>query len=261
MTCPCDLQRLEAKWINEMNEPCLCQGESNYTDKEVSEAEVIFAAERLRGNVSMFSESDAAVEAALRRVVKVEKEGQRPVAVFSSITVRFVPILSRVLSEIGLTVRYSTEEVFYSLTLDRHSIDESKLKEFSSEGIERLNANDIPLVVSHWKYAKNQIADKYVGYILENHPQACIRNDKGELEAWVLVHMDWNLGILHTVDAARKRGHAKRLVAHVAKELAKKEFTPLAYAANDNAPSLAVFSSLGFDMVSDVEVCWIIATY
>jgi len=231
-----------------------------YADKEVAEAEVFFAVERMRGNVSMFAESAAALEAALLRV-EVDKNGSRPFAIFSSVETRFVPLITKTYERLGIRLRFSTEEIFYTLTLNPTTIAESKVKEFSPDGVSPLTVADIPLLLSYWKYAKNMAnPEAYARHIIEKHPAGGIRNGNGELEAWALVHMDWNLGMLHTIDTARKRGHAKRLVAHVAKEMAAGGYTPLSYVTNDNAPSLAVFTAVGFQS-DPVQVVWVIGVF
>jgi len=127
--------------------------------------------------------------------------------------------------------------------------------------VDPLTVADAPVILSHWKYAKNNpSAASYIDYLIKNHPSGAIRNEKGELEAWVLVHLDWSVGMLHTIEACRGRGHGKRIVMHIARELIARGFAPLAYASADNTPSLSLFSSLGF-VKEPGDLCWMMATY
>jgi len=230
-----------------------------YTDKELPGAEVLFAVEKLRGNISLFAESEAALEAALWRL-EVDKESERKAPlVLSSVPLKLVPVVIQALTRLGWEIRNSTEEIYHALVLDPKSADESKLSQFSP--VDPLVLDDAPLLLSHWKYAKhNPRAAAYIAHTILHHPTAGIRNEKGELEAWVIVHMDWNVGMLHTQEGARRKGHGKRLVAVVSRELLAQGLVPHAFVSTDNPASLGLFAAMGFKP-EPVQVCWIVATY
>jgi len=109
--------------------------------------------------------------------------------------------------------------------------------------------------VANWKYSLPDSAT-YLQQIIEHRPSACIRSDKGDLEAWVATHMDWAVGLVFTFEAHRKKGHARRLVAAISREIMKRGVTPYANIVVDNVPSVALFSSAGF-VEEDGLVCWV----
>jgi len=91
-----------------------------YGDKEVAEAEVLFAVEKLRGYVSLFAESKAALDAALR-LLSVDKQGTHKTVAFLSIADRFVGHVSQTLTELDLDIhppdelgRIKTQSIFAS---------------------------------------------------------------------------------------------------------------------------------------------------
>lgn len=77
----------------------------------------------------------------------------------------------------------------------------------------------------------------------------------GKLAAYMIVHSNGSIGMLHTVEKFRNRGFGR----HVASALAEKQFArgvPVyCYIVDGNEPSQRVFTSLGFRRVADVFWC------
>ncbi len=94
----------------------------------------------------------------------------------------------------------------------------------------------------------------YVRGRLSRAPHAAVRVE-GELAAYMIVHANGSIGMLHTVDKFRNRG----LGRHVASALAEMQFArgmPVyCYIVDGNTPSQRVFTSLGFRRVADVSWC------
>lgn len=77
----------------------------------------------------------------------------------------------------------------------------------------------------------------------------------GELVAWVLVHSDWQIGVLHVDKQHRKKGIAKKLMRAVTKAVIKEGRVPGCEIKRDNRASTAVVSSVGFTHVA--QELWI----
>lgn len=235
-----------------------------FGDKD--DPDVLFAVEKLRGAVSLFAEAEAPAATALSRLTR-NKEGTRHMQVFPSTEKRFTSLVIDTLEALGLTVQKSIDEgwrvrgsheLFQAVVLDPSSAAAATINEHTDAGVTPLTVDDVPVLLANWKYAS---ADSgiYVTHLIETLPTACVRSATGELEAWVLVHADWSIGMLNTLEAHRRKGHGRRLVRVIAREVMKKGFVPFANAADDNVPSLSLFESLGF--TKDLsQLCWIVAS-
>lgn len=95
---------------------------------------------------------------------------------------------------------------------------------------------------------------RYLSERLSHAPHAAVRVE-GELAAYMIVHANGSIGMLHTVEKFRNRG----LGRHVASALAGMQFArgkPVyCYIVDGNTPSQHVFTSLGFRRVADVSWC------
>lgn len=78
----------------------------------------------------------------------------------------------------------------------------------------------------------------------------------GELVAWVLVHSDWQIGVLHVDKQHRKKGIAKKLMRAVTKAVIKEGRVPGCEIKRGNSASMAVVTSVGFTHVA--QELWII---
>jgi RimJ/RimL family protein N-acetyltransferase len=94
----------------------------------------------------------------------------------------------------------------------------------------------------------------YLSERLSHAPHAAVRVE-GELAAYMIVHANGSIGMLHTVEKFRNRG----LGRHVASALAEMQFARgmlvYCYIVDGNTPSQRVFTSLGFRRVADVSWC------
>lgn len=231
-----------------------------YGDGTLETVAVLFVIEKLRGTVSVFSENLAAVTAALRCLEIDPTYEQRGAVIFSSVAKVFVAPIVSTLKQLGLHLRGSDEqddEIFKVLELAPENRD--KVNSLVGEKIAKLKLADVPLLLANWKYAnESPVAERYTKYCIEKHPTAGVRSDKGELEAWVIAHTDWTMGMLHTREEHRNKGLGKKLVAYLAREFVRLGFTPIANVATDNTASLRLFESLGFKSNPN-EVHWIVA--
>ncbi len=94
----------------------------------------------------------------------------------------------------------------------------------------------------------------YLSERLARAPHVAVRVE-GELAAYMIVHSNGSIGMLHTVEKFRNR----RLGRFAASALAEKQFArgmPVyCYIVDGNTPSQRVFTSLGFSRVADVSWC------
>lgn len=98
--------------------------------------------------------------------------------------------------------------------------------------------------------------EKYIEYVIQKNPTAGMRGDNGELEAWGLTQLDYHIGMLHTKEDFRKKGHAKKIVAFLSFQFTQLGLSPHAIISKVNSPSISVFSSLGFEP-DGVDICWL----
>ncbi|HYY48842.1 MAG TPA: GNAT family N-acetyltransferase [Thermoplasmata archaeon] len=95
-------------------------------------------------------------------------------------------------------------------------------------------------------------AEGYVVRRIEDGPTAAIYTGDEPI-AWALTHTVTDrvgiIGMVHVVDAYRRKGLARAVVAAVARELERLGKRPALHAFVDNVASLALFPTLGFRRV------------
>lgn len=95
-------------------------------------------------------------------------------------------------------------------------------------------------------------AEGYVRRRIETAPTAAIE-ENGEPVAWALTHMVTDhvgiIGMVHVVERFRRKGLARSVVSSVSRDLLNLGKIPTLHAYVDNAASLALFPTLGFQKV------------
>jgi len=95
-------------------------------------------------------------------------------------------------------------------------------------------------------------AEPYVRRRIEEGPTAAIYEGR-EPVAWALTHLVTgraaNIGMVHVVEARRRQGLARAVVAAVCRDLFRLGKIPTLHAYGDNHASLALFPTLGFRKV------------
>lgn len=94
----------------------------------------------------------------------------------------------------------------------------------------------------------------YVKSRLSKAPHTAVRVD-GELAAYMLVHANGSIGMLHTVERFRNRGLGRLVASALAERQFARGMAVYCYILDENTPSHRVFTSLGFRRVADVVWC------
>jgi len=117
--------------------------------------------------------------------------------------------------------------------------------------IDRIRPEEYELVASLAEYGEGL---SYLEERLPHAPHAAVRVD-GELAAYMIVHANGSIGMLHTIEKFRNR-KLGRLVASALAEMQFERGAPVfCYIVDGNLPSQRVFTSLGFRRVADVSWC------
>jgi len=95
-------------------------------------------------------------------------------------------------------------------------------------------------------------AEGYVRRRIEAGPTAAVYDD-GRPVAWALTHMVTDrvgiVGMVHVLEAYRRKGLARAVVAAISHDLIRAGKTPALHAYVDNVASLSLFPTLGFRRV------------
>ncbi len=94
----------------------------------------------------------------------------------------------------------------------------------------------------------------YVRNRLSKAPHVAVRVD-GELAAYMIVHANGSIGMLHTVEKFRNRGLGRYMASALAERQFARGMPVYCYIVDGNTPSHRVFTSLGFRRVADVSWC------
>lgn len=96
--------------------------------------------------------------------------------------------------------------------------------------------------------------DEYVSERVARAPHAAVRID-GELAAYMIVHANGSIGMLHTMEKFRNRKLGRRVASALAEMQMERGMPVYCYIVDGNEASLRVFTSLGFRREADVA--WI----
>ena len=117
--------------------------------------------------------------------------------------------------------------------------------------IGRIRDDEIGLVSKLAEYGE---IEDYISERILRAPHAAVRMD-GELAAYMIVHDNDSIGMLHTVEKFRNR-NLGRYVASALAEMQMARGRPVyCYIIDGNTPSQRVFGSLGFRRMA--EVSWV----
>lgn len=120
--------------------------------------------------------------------------------------------------------------------------------------IRELRADDGELINSCWAY-RSETSLSRVREIVSSGRPGClgVETDDGRLVGWMVCYEDGALGMLHVEDSMRRRGYARALLAHAQVALQACGAPCFAYIVDTNAPSRALFNSLGWERVADAD--------
>ncbi len=133
--------------------------------------------------------------------------------------------------------------VAWSISCYRLFLDQSVFPEPAAD-IEQLRPDELRYVYDNSNYQQFLNMD-YLSKRLELGGGYCIRDQQSPV-AWIMTHDDGSVGMLHVLDAYRRRGYARRLVIAMSRKVSQKGRPVFAHIEPTNIPSLKLFGSLGF---------------
>jgi len=119
-----------------------------------------------------------------------------------------------------------------------------------AEDVVPLTADDIETVNGVWKYA-HAASREYIQKRIKFAPSAGYR-DGDKLVSWCLVHSDFSLGMLHTIEEKRGQGYSQKVAAYTMLCLLKKhKILPFSAIEIENIASNQLHKKLGFVSTGD----------
>ena len=96
-------------------------------------------------------------------------------------------------------------------------------------------------------------ADHYIKYILEHGPHVAVETESGELAGWMLEHSFGAQGVLHTLEAHRRKGLGQYLAMSMRDVFLAMDKPSYMHVSPENTASLKLADSCGFKVVNDGE--------
>ena len=115
--------------------------------------------------------------------------------------------------------------------------------------VEPLRREDAALVTRHWSYGDGE---EYPLSRIEGAPTACVRVE-GVPAAWALVHYDGSIGMVHTLEAHRRKGYARVVVSALVEKRFRAGRAPYCFIVEGNHASERLFEDLGFFRQADLS--------
>jgi len=82
---------------------------------------------------------------------------------------------------------------------------------------------------------------------IDNFPSAGVfLKENDQLVSWMVFHMPWGMGKLHTLEEHRKKGYASLVTKYLSKRMAQSGYIPYVNIEVGNDTSCAFFESVGF---------------
>ncbi|XP_046345617.2 glycine N-acyltransferase-like protein 3 [Haliotis rufescens] len=123
-----------------------------------------------------------------------------------------------------------------------------------------LQPEQAPLINSLWKFSSGDASEAYIKHLINKLPSACLYDEEGVLLGYALTYTYGYLGMLHVLEEHRGKGYGKVIMSQLALKHLKKKKEVYVIIECDNAPSLRLHGNMGFEVVPDVTVNWIVCT-
>lgn len=120
----------------------------------------------------------------------------------------------------------------------------------------QLDENDAVLCNSLWKY-KNEKSELWVKSLIFIHGGYALRDKfTNEILSYAIINDHLAIGVLNTVEKAKRKGYAGIVVKFIAMKLAEKGIMPHVYVNKTNDQGYKLFQKLGFRKIGDSN--WIL---
>ncbi|XP_019875728.2 uncharacterized protein LOC109603679 [Aethina tumida] len=176
---------------------------------------------------------------------------------FYSLDINFTPTILDWIKNTNKTLMYNLSGRNYSMTVEEAlKLDTSCPPEVLIKKLDVTHVNQINNIWPH-KYPNS---DKYMTDMIKlNDCYGVFLKEKGDLVAWAFTHHIGILGIIHTEDNHRKKGHGSLITKFLSKEIAKLGLKPIGYVVEGNTASESMFEKMGFKddgQYSYIKIIW-----
>lgn len=104
---------------------------------------------------------------------------------------------------------------------------------------------------SLWKY-KNENSELWIKSLIMVHGGYALRDkSSNELLSFAIINDHLAIGVLVTVESARRKGYGEIIVKYLAKKLTEKDLIPHVYINKTNEKGIKLFHKLGFIKIGD----------
>ncbi|KAK3272486.1 hypothetical protein CYMTET_19216 [Cymbomonas tetramitiformis] len=174
--------------------------------------------------------------------------GRRGV-MFAALDASLLPVAAAYFDDAGLTDSWTEPCGMFAW--------DTQPDQLGNEDVTRLTVEDAELINEHWTY-KSETSLELVRHLLRAGAGGWGARVQGRLASWCLFYEDGAWGMMHTLEAYRRRGLGRRLVAAMLREAQKDDAQlrkkPFCFIVEGNTASERLFTSLGFRHVA--RVAW-----
>ncbi|XP_055839996.1 uncharacterized protein LOC129907697 [Episyrphus balteatus] len=179
---------------------------------------------------------------------------KKDVFMFYGSPLRIKPTIDKYITELGI----NKDSVNFH-TVIWHHIELKKALEFQidpPEGItlSPIREEDIDIVNRLWPHY-HPGSELFVGRLIKFNQSIGAYDENGKLVAWCLLLPFGALGLLQVIDSHKRKGFGSLVVKAMAKINAEKGIETMAPVVKENAGSLAMFRSLGFQGIDKIFFC------
>uniref|UniRef100_A0A8C5WXQ4 Glycine N-acyltransferase-like protein n=1 Tax=Laticauda laticaudata TaxID=8630 RepID=A0A8C5WXQ4_LATLA len=117
-----------------------------------------------------------------------------------------------------------------------------------------LSPSDAPLVNDNWAFASNDRSLRYLKSLIEDFPNACLLDQKGQLIAWCLSDAIGCLTHAYTLPEYQGKGHMKTVLQALGRKLQAKDFALYGSVLPENQNSKKLLISQGFHLFTAAAI-------
>uniref|UniRef100_A0A8C5SR39 Glycine N-acyltransferase-like protein n=1 Tax=Laticauda laticaudata TaxID=8630 RepID=A0A8C5SR39_LATLA len=151
-------------------------------------------------------------------------------------------------------VFYREEDACRTLLENKDAVDWDKAFQLQGKAwllhLGTLSPSDAPLVNDNWAFASNDRSLRYLKSLIEDFPNACLLDQKGQLIAWCLSDAIGCLTHAYTLPEYQGKGHMKTVLQALGRKLQAKDFALYGSVLPENQNSKKLLISQGFHLLS-----------
>jgi hypothetical protein len=113
----------------------------------------------------------------------------------------------------------------------------------------KLESSDAEFVNSNWTFRDEKSEIWVESLICINGGYALIDEITKEILSYAILNDHTGIGVLTTIEKAKRKGYAEAVTKFVAKEITSRGISPIAFIQDKNFKSINLFQKLGFKRV------------